>query len=160
MRTDYSFLTSSQPTARDDGIIMQLFIFCCLLFSCLAVQANPYYGTALCAYPQYECVKVGAGGSWERLFPMKNNAISCNDSTAPIMPFGAGREIVVPRQLQDVTLLDISPFPLQINDLDKQVIVDQDKWPGVPIKTENSLNGGPLPQVAINAQIVLILVKP
>ena len=28
-----------------------------------------FYGTALCGYPQYECIKVSRGQSWEKLFP-------------------------------------------------------------------------------------------
>ncbi|MCX7115319.1 MAG: L,D-transpeptidase [Gammaproteobacteria bacterium] len=111
--------------AWNDGL--QLFIFCCLFFSCLTLQANPYYGTALCAYPQYECVKVGSGGSWERLFPNEEQRDLVQRLNRSYNAIWAGREIVVPRNLEHITLLDISPFPLQIDDLDKQVIVDQDK---------------------------------
>ena len=36
-------------------------------------NATSYFGTDLCAYPQYECIKVGHGQTWERLFPDEQN---------------------------------------------------------------------------------------
>lgn len=40
----------------------------------------------------------------------------------------AGKEIAVPKDLSHLTIFDVSPFPLQINDdPEKQIIVDQEK---------------------------------
>ncbi len=33
------------------------------------ISAANYYGTGLCAYPDYQCIKVGPGQTWENLFP-------------------------------------------------------------------------------------------
>ncbi|WP_242602123.1 L,D-transpeptidase [Legionella nagasakiensis] len=100
----------------------------------VAVVANSadkplYYGTALCQYPQYECIKVGRGQSWEKLFPdetQRDLVQRLNRSYNYLWP---GKEIVVPKNLDKVTLFDLSPFPLKIHPQEKvkQIIVDQDK---------------------------------
>ena len=88
-----------------------------------------YYGPGLCASPQYECVKVSSGQSWEKLYPdeqQRDLVQRVNRSYNSVWP---GKEIVVPRDLAHVTLLDLSPFPLKIveDEPEKQIIVDQDK---------------------------------
>nr|WP_118996685.1 L,D-transpeptidase [Legionella oakridgensis] len=88
-----------------------------------------YYGTALCQYPQYQCIKVGRGESWEKLFPdetQRDLVQRLNRSYNYLWP---GKEIVVPTNLNEVTIFDLSPFPLKIQSQEKvkQIIVDQDK---------------------------------
>ena len=86
-----------------------------------------YYGPGLCASPQYECVKVDHGQSWDRLFPdeqQRDLVQRVNRSYNSLWP---GKEIVVPRDLAHASLLDLSPFPLKIDETEKQIIVDQDK---------------------------------
>ena len=87
-----------------------------------------YYGLGLCASPQYECVKVTSGESWDKLFPdeqQRDLVQRVNRSYNSLWP---GKEIVVPRDLAHVTLLDLSPFPLKIEaENEKQIVVDQDK---------------------------------
>lgn len=94
----------------------------------LSLQANPYYGTALCDYPQYVCIKVGKGQSWQSLFPdpVKRDLVQRLNRTYNAIWYG--RVIVVPKNLDNLTLLDISPFPRTIPSIhEKQIIVDQDK---------------------------------
>lgn len=103
----------------------------CLSVLCLLLNpafAASYYGKGLCAYPQYECMKIVRGTSWEQLFPdpIQRDIVQRINRTYNYL--WAGKEIAVPRDLTNKTLLDFSPFPLQINgDGEKQIIVDQDK---------------------------------
>ena len=87
-----------------------------------------YYGTALCAYPQYECIKVGKNQGWESLFPDPEKRDLVQRLNRTYNAIWYGREIVVPRNLESTTFKDISPFPLTVKDIgEKQIIVDQDK---------------------------------
>ena len=40
-----------------------------ILMAATDEEKPPYYGTGLCASPQYECIKITHGQTWERLFP-------------------------------------------------------------------------------------------
>ena len=105
-----------------------------------------YYGTGLCAYPEYECVKIQSGETWEKLFPdekQRDLVQRINRSYNAVWP---GKEIVVPRDLPNETLLSLSPFPELINaDHEKQIIVDQDKlaW-GAYDANGQLVNWGPI----------------
>ncbi|CAM2883525.1 L,D-transpeptidase [Legionella worsleiensis] len=92
------------------------------------INAANFYGTALCGYPQYECIKVASGESWDKLFPdpvQRDLVQRINRSYNYLWP---GREIAVPKNLAYVTIYDVSPFPLKIDgENEKQIIVDQEK---------------------------------
>jgi len=92
------------------------------------VEERPiYYGPGLCASPQYQCVKVEHGQSWDKLFPdetQRDLVQRVNRSYNSLWP---GKEIVVAKDLAHATLLNLSPFPQKISEHEKQVIVDQDK---------------------------------
>ena len=92
------------------------------------VNAASFYGTALCGYPQYTCIKVSAGETWEKLFPDPVQRDIVQRINRSYNYLWAGKEIAVPKNLAYITLFDVSPFPLKIDSSnDKQVIVDQEK---------------------------------
>nr|WP_133130009.1 L,D-transpeptidase [Legionella yabuuchiae] len=88
-----------------------------------------YYGSALCKYPQYECVRVGHSQSWERMFPDERERDLVQRLNRTYNYLWAGKVIAVPKDLKNTTWKDISPFPLKIKpeEKTKQIIVDQDK---------------------------------
>lgn len=87
-----------------------------------------YYGRGLCSTPQYECIKVGHGQNWENLFPNEQQRDLVQRVNRTYNYLWQGKEIAIPRNLANATMLSLSPFPLQITpDTDKQIIVDQDK---------------------------------
>lgn len=97
-----------------------------LLFTACLSHAAPYYGKGLCAYPQYQCIK--ASGSWEKLFPDEQQRDIVQRINRTYNYLWSGKEIAVPRDMAQKTILDFSPFPLRITpEGNKQVIVDQDK---------------------------------
>lgn len=88
-----------------------------------------YYGPGLCASSLYECVKVGPGQSWERLFPDEQQRDLVQRINRSYNSLWAGKEIVVPRDLSHANLLDLAPFTKKIEDSEheKEIIIDQDK---------------------------------
>lgn len=87
-----------------------------------------YYGPGLCAYAQYECVKIQPGQSWERLFPNEEQRDLVQRINRSYNSLWPGKVIAVPRNLSQVTMLELAPFAHQIDgDNEKQIIVDQDK---------------------------------
>lgn len=120
---------------------------CLLLSASSAFSASiAYFGTSLCAYPQYECIKVQKGQSWQTLFPDPEQRDLVQRLNRTYNAIWYGREIVVPKNLASTTLRDISPFPLTVQDIgEKQIIVDQDKlaWAAYD-KHGNLVKWGPI----------------
>lgn len=107
-------------------------VFMFVVGYCYGLQAANvprYYGAGLCEYPQYECIKVDRSQSWENLFPDERQRDLVQRLNRSYNYLWAGKQIVVPRHLDQVTLFDLSPFPLTIapDEPVKQIIVDQDK---------------------------------
>lgn len=87
-----------------------------------------FYGTGLCGYPQYDCIKVVPGQNWENLFPDEQQRDIVQRINRTYNPLWAGKVIAVPKNLAYVSVLDVSPFPMQIpGEHQKEVIIDQDK---------------------------------
>jgi len=90
--------------------------------------APKYYGKALCAYPQYDCVKVTRSQSWESMFPDEKQRDIVQRLNRSYNYLWAGKTIVVPKDIEYLTILDIAPFEHRIEpEGEKQIIVDQDK---------------------------------
>src|SRR5437016_4134873 len=95
-----------------------------LLLQSFSTVAATFYGEGLCAYPQYECVKIDRGQSWETLFPDEVQRDIVQRINRSYNNLWLGKTIAVPRKLANKTLLDFAPFPLQIEEKgNKQVIV-------------------------------------
>lgn len=117
-----------------------------LWLTSLFAEASNYYGTGLCAYEPYQCIKVGKGQTWEKLFPDEQERDIVQKLNRTYNYLWSGREIVVPKNLKNKTLLDFSPFPLHINtEGERQVVIDQDKlaW-GAYDFDGHLLNWGPI----------------
>src|SRR3990167_5636444 len=89
--------------------------------------APGYYATALCAYPAYECIRIEHGQSWDSLFPDVDQRDLVQRINRTYNSLWVGKVIAVPRDLAHMTMLDLAPFPIQINAQEKQILIDQDK---------------------------------
>lgn len=103
----------------------------CLPFIAHAANTDDkpiYYGPGLCASPQYECIKVARGESWDKLFPDEQQRDLVQRVNRTYNSLWPGKEIAVPRDLAHATILSLSPFPQKIDsENEKEIIVDQDK---------------------------------
>jgi len=92
------------------------------------VNAASFYGTALCGYPQYDCIKVGSGESWEKLFPDPVQRDLVQRVNRSYNSLWTGRVIAVPKNLAHINIYDIAPFPVKLDgETEKQIIIDQEK---------------------------------
>jgi hypothetical protein len=116
-----------------------------LLMACLTCEASPYFGSSLCAYAQqYECIKIQHGQSWENLFPNEQQRDLVQRLNRTYNSLWVGKEIAVPRHLAEATMYSISPFPTQINDKEKQIVVDQDKLAWAAYQDGQLVKWGPI----------------
>ncbi|KTC90896.1 L,D-transpeptidase [Fluoribacter dumoffii] len=99
-----------------------------LMMLMVSIAHAAFYGTGLCGYPQYDCIKVEPGQSWTTLFPDEKQRDIVQRVNRTYNPLWAGKIIAVPKNLPYLTVFDVSPFPLKIaNEHQKQIVVDQDK---------------------------------
>ena len=118
----------------------------CFVVTSLSWAGDPlYYGPNLCKHPQFYCIKVKSGESWKRLFPDNQDRDLVQRLNRTYNSLWAGKVIVVPKNLKELTVLDISPFPKQMAPHEKQIIVDQDKLAWGAYDTNGKLlNWGPI----------------
>ena len=82
----------------------------CLMAANVSNIVPAYYGLGLCASPQFECIKVGHGQTWEKMFPNEGERDIVQRINRSYNYLWTGKEIVVPRDLAHVTLLDVAPL--------------------------------------------------
>jgi hypothetical protein len=109
-------------------------------------NAWSYYGTSLCGFPQYECIKITSGQNWDNLFPDPDKRDIVQRVNRSYNTLWAGRVIAVPKNLAYINLLDVSPFPLKMEgETEKQIIIDQDNLAWVAYDAAgNQLKWGPI----------------
>lgn len=111
-----------------------------LFFAMSVANAASFYGTALCGYPQYTCIKVVSGQTWENLFPNPVQRDIVQRINRTYNTLWAGKEIAVPKNLEHLTLLDVAPFPVKLEgENEKQIIVDQEKLAWAAYDAEGNL---------------------
>ncbi|QRN03757.1 L,D-transpeptidase family protein [Legionella sp. MW5194] len=92
------------------------------------IWSEARFGETLCTNPDYFCIKVKSGESWSRLFPnpeAKDIVRRINRMNVNLRP---GMIIAVPKNLDRLTIYDVSPFPRYIeSDGEKTIYVSQNK---------------------------------
>jgi L,D-transpeptidase ErfK/SrfK len=87
------------------------FLFTLFNFS----SAYSFYGKEFCNYPDFTCIKVEKGQTWENLWPDANDRNLIMRFNRTNLPLSTRHWIVVPKDLHNLTPWDLSPFPLQIS---------------------------------------------
>jgi L,D-transpeptidase ErfK/SrfK len=90
------------------------------------VEAGDYYGGDLCAYEEFNCVKVKSSDTWVNLFPNEHERELVKRLNRMNLPVTNRSWIVVPTSFDGLTYLDLSPFPRQLENSSgrEEVIVD------------------------------------
>lgn len=74
------------------------------------------YGERLCAAsPDYYCLKVKRGDSWQKLFPSAEDKDIVKRVNRTNLDLSPGEIIAVPENLSQLTIYDVSPFPRYID---------------------------------------------
>jgi len=77
----------------------------------LATAETKYYGGHLCSYDAFNCVSVGRGDTWGKLFPNKRLREIVKRLNRTNVALRYRRWIVVPVNLKNLNHMDLSPFP-------------------------------------------------
>lgn len=96
----------------------------------LAISSSSFalYGPKICNKPGFSCHKVQRGETWSSLFPNEEERNLVKRLNRMNIGLTRGMVIAVPDNLENITIMDISPFPLHIEGSSRNVIkVDQSK---------------------------------
>jgi L,D-transpeptidase catalytic domain len=102
------------------------------------------FGSKLCKEQGYHCIIVKKNESWASLFPDESQRELVQKLNRSYNRLGPGKEIAIPDNLAQITIFDISPFPLVIADEEKQVIIDQVKIAWAAYEDGKLVNWGPI----------------
>jgi hypothetical protein len=98
------------------------------LFNAPCAFSHARYGESLCSSPDYFCMTVKKGDSWERLFPNEEEKDIVRRINRMNVSLKRGMTIAVPKNIERLTIYDVSPFPRYIeSDGEKTIYVSQKK---------------------------------
>ena len=94
----------------------------------LAGDKPEYYNKGLCNNEQYDCIKLKRSGTWKRLFPNEHQRDLIQRINRTDTYLYRGRMLAIPKNIDSLTIYDVSPMPLRIKaNGEKTIIVDQAK---------------------------------
>lgn len=97
-----------------------------LIFSPQITEATPRFGESYCNNPDYFCIKTKNGDSWETLFPNAEELDIVRRINRMNIPLRSGMVLAVPKNIERLTIYDVSPFPRYIEPYgEKAIIVSQ-----------------------------------
>lgn len=99
-----------------------------MLTNSFALAATTRYGESLCNSPDYLCIKIKNGESWDDLFPNAEERDMVRRINRMNISLRAGMTIAVPKNIDRLTIYDVSPFPRYIESTgEKTIYVSQKK---------------------------------
>jgi len=105
---------------------MAIVITACLVVASPLAWSEARFGESLCESTDYFCVKVKHGESWEALFPNDEARDIVRRINRMNISLRAGMVIAVPKNIERLTIYDVSPFPRYIeSDGEKTIFVSQ-----------------------------------
>ena len=73
------------------------------------------FGERLCNNPDYTCITIKRGDSWAQMFPNAQEREIVQRVNRMNIFLQPDMVIAIPKNLSQITLNDVSPFPRQIN---------------------------------------------
>lgn len=111
-----------------------------LLSLSFAIQAEHRYGQSLCKLPDYRCIKVKRGDSWERLWPNEEQRDLVKRINRMNINLWPGLILAVPKNIRVVTIYDVAPFPRYIEPpKEKTIYVSQKHLAWAAYNTDGEL---------------------
>ena len=107
------------------GVILMAFFF---LAESTIAWSQTRFSESLCDSPDYFCMKAKYGESWESLFPNEEERDIIRRVNRMNITLRAGMTIAVPKNIDRLTIYDVSPFPRYIDASgEKTIYVSQAK---------------------------------
>lgn len=105
-----------------------LLLFLMLTLSWDIGLAYKRYGETLCNQPDYFCMKVKSGETWENLFPNDEERDIVKRLNRMNINLRTGMTLAIPKNIERLTIYDVSPFPRYIESThEKTIYVSQKK---------------------------------
>jgi hypothetical protein len=99
-----------------------------LLIYAVNALGQTRHGESLCHKPDYVCIKTEPGETWDSLFPEIEQQDIVKRVNRMNINLRAGMIIAVPRNIEQLTIYDVSPFPRYIDSQGEKIIfVNQDE---------------------------------
>lgn len=96
------------------------------IFMVQTASAQTRFGESLCHSPDYTCMKIKAGDTWEDLFPNPEERDIIKRINRMNIRLKQGMTIAVPKNIDRLSIYDVSPFPRYIDsDGEKTIYVSQ-----------------------------------
>lgn len=110
-------------------IIKTIFVSVALLLAATGSYAEKHrFGETLCDSPDYFCMKVKSGESWDNLFPNVEERDIVRRINRMNISLRQGMILAVPKNIDRLTIYDVSPFPRYIEPTgEKTIYVSQKK---------------------------------
>lgn len=98
------------------------------------------YGETLCKKADYFCMKIKKGENWENLFPNEEEQDIVKRINRMNVHLSPGMIIAVPKNIDRITIYDVSPFPRYIkSNGEKTIYVSQKKLAWAAYETDGEL---------------------
>jgi hypothetical protein len=99
-----------------------------LMFMNTIALSQTRFGESLCKQSDYLCITIKSGDNWENLFPDDQERDIVRRINRMNVSLRAGMIIAVPKNLERLTIYDVSPFPRYIEpDGEKTIFVSQEQ---------------------------------
>lgn len=127
------------------GLTMAISIIIMVFFAVIsgnvfAKGGERYFGARLCASPEYNCITIKRGDTWKKLFPDPDSRDLVRRVNRTNMRLRVGMRVAVPKDLKNLTIWDIAPFPRYIKKSGRKLIlVDQDRFAWAAFDEEGEL---------------------
>jgi L,D-transpeptidase ErfK/SrfK len=82
-----------------------------------------YYNKKLCSNPEYTCIKVKPGYTWDKLFPDPRKQAIVKKVNRMNVQLTPGMMIALPNNLEQDDSLRFAPFPIRVTPLGRTVII-------------------------------------
>ena len=84
-----------------------------LLYTLFA-WAEVRYSETICHKPEYNCIKIKSGESWDNLFPLPEEQDIVRRVNRMNINLRPGMILAIPKNIDRITIYDVSPFPRYI----------------------------------------------
>ena len=105
-----------------------VFLFMALFFQLNSSWAETHFAEKLCQDADYQCVVIKSGESWTSLFPSPEEQDIVRRVNRMNTRLRPGMTIAVPKNIDRLTIYDVSPFPRYVaSEGEKIIYVSQEK---------------------------------